>query len=197
MPLDRWPYLLIAALSKLLALDRTSERPKKLELLFPPFCDPKRQKASPADSQSLVPLFPSSALVQMDRILQGLPLEHSLPSPHYRSGMPDSHSEEPSASPAPISSTQIPPEDSPLEPYIEQIQHQMRHRWRAEPALTEPSRHSAHLHVGHQSQIASPHLEGRNLLRIDDTLRPLLSHSYPPSPEDPLAHQRVQGLSSF
>src|SRR5258708_13027176 len=145
MSLDKWPYLLIAALSKLLALDRTSERPKKLQLLFPPFCDPKRQKASPADSQSLVPLFPSSALVQMDRILQGLPLEHSLPSPHYRSEMPDSHSEEPSASPAPISSTQIPPEDSPLEPYIEQIQHQMRHRWRAESALTEPSPHSPHL----------------------------------------------------
>src|SRR5258708_21090899 len=145
MSLDKWPYLLIAELSRRLALDRTSERPKKLEVLFPPFCDPKRQKASPADSQSLVPLFPSSALVQMDRILQGLPLEHSLPSPHYRSGMPEMHSEEPMASPAPISSTQIPLEDSPPKPYIEQIQHQMRHRWRAESALTEPSPHSAHL----------------------------------------------------
>src|SRR5258708_12278148 len=109
MTLDRGPYLLIAGLSKLLALDRTSERPKKLQLLFPPFCDPKRQKASPADSQSLVPLFPSSALVQMDRILQGLPLEHSLPSPHYRSGIPPSHSEDPPAPPPPLSSPQIPP----------------------------------------------------------------------------------------
>src|SRR5258708_14527466 len=278
MVFDKWPYVLIGGLSRRLASNRLFLRPRKPRPLSPPSSDPTPLKDVPDDPLLIDLESPSSAPALKDRILQGLPLEHSLPSPHYRSGMPDSHSEEPSASPAPISSTQIPPEDSPLEPYIEQIQHQMRHRWRAESALTEPSPHSAHLrpdllsvvqqapparwevyspltdwhdgrppaskcgpsqqyspshrqspesrnllwidheeeyldefpappldspadqpahlHVGHQSQIALPHLEGRNLFRIDDTLRPLLSHSYPPSPEDPLPRQRLQRLSS-
>src|SRR5258707_2179695 len=276
MSLDKPPYLLTAVLSKLLALDKLFEHPKMLQLLFPPSSGPTPPKASPVDNQSTVPLFPSSAPALKDQIEQAQLLEHFLPSPHYRSETPVKHSEEPSASPAPISSTRTPLEAMLLGLYTEKIQHQMQHLMlfgfgEQEPSLysahlhqgqslearlnlpaqlakcspakdwhayllqalgydpfqqyspsyrQSPGGHNllwidheeeyldeflplpsslrgdqpAHLHEGHQSQIASPHLADRNLFQKGDMPMPELCHSYPPSPVDPLAHQRLQGL---
>src|SRR5258707_6048402 len=146
MSLDKPPYLLTAVLSKLLALDKLFEHPKMLQLLFPPSSGPTPPKASPVDNQSTVPLFPSSAPALKDQIEQAQLLVHFLPSPHYRSEMPEMHSEEPSASPVPISSTRTPLEAMLLGLYIEKIQRQMQHLMLFGSASLELNQYSAPLH---------------------------------------------------